>query len=875
MAVGAERPRGRGRLGGVGVHRPSDAGLTEEEARRRLASEGPNELPRGRRRDPLVVLREVVSEPLIALLLGATVLYLIFGEPRDALVLGLSVVVVVGLDVYQENRAERALEALRELAAPEVRVVRDGRRRLVPSREVVRGDWVEVAEGDRVPADGQVRSGTGLLVDESLLTGESVPVRKAVQETAATWCRPGGDDLPFLYAQTLVVRGQGGFEVRATGARTEASRIATALATVETETPLIQRQTRSLVLGVAVVAVALTFALAVIVGYRSGDWILGLLAGTALAIGLLPEEIPIVTTVYSVLGARRMARHRALARRFGTIPTLGSLTVLCSDKTGTMTLNRMELSAVVVRPAEGPQPVSVGTTFDASVLELLRCAALAGEPEAIDPMEAAIVERARAVGALGAEKLELVEHLPFSHRKRLVRNRWRAPGAADEVVAVKGASEEVLEDCRLSEEERARWTAAVETLAANGYRVLGVAQGGASGAETESSEAAPPLAFLGLLGLVDPLRPGVPESVGRCRDAGVRVVMITGDHPETARAIARSAGLEGTTQVLTGADLERLSREELVEKARSVNVYARVRPEQKLGLVEAFKAGGAIVGMTGDGVNDAPALKAAHVGIAMGQRGTDVAREAASLVLLDDAFPTIVEAIRTGRRVYENMRKALYYVIAVHVAIAGMALLPVVFGFPILLFPVEIVFLELIIDPVSSLVFEAEPEERDVMLRPPRDPAEPILGRGPLAAGLLLGGSGLASGLAVYLGAIELGHSIGESRALGFGALLAANLAMVLVSRSTSTSLLRSLRTPNPLAWGVLAFGGILLGLAVYLPPLAQVFQFLAPSPVDLAVAIGVAVAVVFSNDLVKRRGLLRGKRAPSTDSSLPVVPGG
>ena len=849
--------RGLPQGGGVArgeVGRPSGVtGLSEAEAARLLRTDGRNELPRAHRRSPLVLLAEIVREPVIALLLGATVLYLVFGEPRDALVLTFSVLVIVTLDLYQETRAEHALEALRELVVHEVTVLREGRLRRVPVPELVRGDWVVVAEGERVAADGRLRAGTGMLVDESLLTGEAVPVRKQPLPDPPAWSRPGGEDLPFLYAQTLVVRGRGWLEVLATGPRTEASQIATSLSTVETSSPLIRQQTRGLVLGVTVLAVVLTAVLAIVVGSRTGNWIVGLLAGAALAIGLLPEEIPVVTTVYSVLGARRMARHNALARRFGTIPTLGSLTVLCTDKTGTLTVNRMRLTAAVVDPEAGPVALSGGSPPTPAVRELLRCAALAVEPDATDPMEVAIAEQATASGAVDPHPPTLVDHLPFTTERRSVRNLWADATGGDAFVACKGATEEILDACRVSDGARSRWEAATRALAHDGFRVLGVARS-APGVEVPAgSLAKTPLEFIGLVGLEDPLRPGVPEAVAQCREAGVRVVMITGDHPETARAIARAAGIGGAPEVLSGNDIEQLAPEVLAAKARTVNVYARVRPEQKLRLVEALRADGEVVAMTGDGVNDAPALRAAHVGISMGLRGTDVAREASSLVLLDDAFPTVVEAIRTGRRVFENMRKALYYIIGVHVAIAGMALVPVLFGFPILLFPVEIVFLELVIDPVSSLVFEAEPEEPDVMRRPPRDPRESLLGGRTLLASLVLGGSGLAVALGVYLGAIGFGHPVDESRALGFASLMAANLSMILASRSSTQPLARSLTVPNAFLWTVLAFGASLLLVAVYVPPVAAVFQFLPPSPTDLGVALVLGIGGVLASDGVKR----------------------
>lgn len=838
-------------------------GLTEAEARRRLQTEGPNELPSRRRRTPIDVIREILGEPMIDLLLGATVLYLIFGEPRDALVLGLSVIVVIALELYQENRAERALEALRDMTVPEAKVLRDGARRTIPARELVRGDWIFLGEGSRIPADCDVRSGDGLLADESLLTGESVPVRKVVGHQGDPWVRPGGDDLSCVYAHTLLVRGQAWVEVRATGSRTEASHIATALARLETDTPLIREQTRPLVLGVAVLAVALTAILAIVVGLRTGDWIAGLLAGTALAIGLLPEEIPVVTTVYSVLGARRMSRRRALVRRFGTIPTLGCVTVLLTDKTGTLTLNQMRLAAVVAHPEREPELLpEQGRISDPTARVLLEHAALAGEPEAADPMEVAIADSARSQGVLERAGLKLLHHSPFTYESRRIQNVWLRADSNQEVVATKGVPEAILDLCEVRGAVREQWNAALRLLARRGYRPLGVARGAAiDRLHPLTTSPSPPFEFLGLVGLTDPIRPGVPEAVRTCHEAGIRVVMVTGDHPETALAVARAAGWGRLEVPLTGDAVERMSSTELEAAARTVGIVARVRPEQKLRIVEALKRSGEIVAMTGDGVNDAPALRASHVGIAMGRRGTDVAREAASLVLLDDAFPTIVEAIQTGRRVYANMRKALAYVLAVHVAIAGMALLPVLLGFPILLFPVEIVFLELIIDPVSSLVFEAEPEEPGLMDRPPRDPREPLLRRGTILGAVLLGASALAASLAVYLGTALLGHPIAESRSLAFATLMAGNLTTVFLCRSSSTSFFRSLRVPNPLAWIVVAYGLVLLLLAVYLPPLASVFLFAATSPLDLISAIGLGALVVILNDFGKRRWL--------TESSL------
>lgn len=833
------------------------AGLSSDEAAARWRRDGPNRLPRGRRRSLPVLVVGVLSEPLLLLLVGAALLYALFGEPRDALLLAGSVGVIITLDILQEHRAERTLEALQDLSQPTARVLRDGRFRRLPSERLVVGDWVLVGEGERVPADARLRSGEGVLVDESLLTGESVPVRKVAEAGGSRWSRPGGDDRPFLYAGTLVVRGQGLAEVAATGRGTEMSRIAVALATIETGTPLLRRQTRGLIVGMAVMAVAGTALVALGVGLHSGDWIAGLLAGTAIAIGLLPEEIPVVLTLYSILGARRMARHRALARKFGTIPTLGAVTLLLTDKTGTLTENRMRVAVVEARLGT-PVPIADGLPDGADdVGALVATACLASEPESVDPTEQAITElgRASARERLGPTPVR-VRQEPFTPATRSVTNVW-APGAGqDPLIATKGAPESVIAAHVTEPSTRAAWLEEARRLSASGLRVLGVAGSAAPGA---------PASFLGLIGLADPLRPGVPQAVAECRSAGIRVVMITGDHPETARAIAREAGFARVDTVLTGPELRRRDDAALRAGLADCDVYSRIAPEEKLRLVRAFRDAGEVVAMTGDGVNDAPALRAADVGIAMGGRGTDVAREAASLVLLDDAFPTIVEAIRMGRRIHGNMRKAINYLVPVHVALAGMALLPVLLGLPILLYPVEIVFIELIVDPTSSLALEAEPEESDLMRIPPRLPDEPLVGARPLAASLVVGATGLAASFAVYLAALALGRGADESRSLSFATLVVANLAALHLNRSYTTSFPRAIRSANPIALGVTAFGAALLLAALYLPGLEFAFSFAPPSPLDLGIASIAGVLSVLWIDPWKRWFVERSRAGPTT----------
>lgn len=837
-------------------------GLAASEARRRLALEGPNELPARRHGGAGRLLAEILREPLIALLVAATLLYLAFGEPKDALLLTGSVIVIVAIEFYQGHRTERAIEALRSMALPDVRVRRDGSVSRIRAREVVRGDWIVISEGDRVPADAWVRSGEDLLVDESLLTGESVPVRKSPWDGHTPWAKPGGDDLGCLFGQTLVVRGEGFAEVRSTGTRTEASRIADALVSVERETPLLQRQTRNLVFTIAGAAVVLSTLVAVLIGSATGDWIPGLLAGIALAIALLPEEIPIVLTVYSALGARRMARQHALARRLSAIPTLGAVTVLCTDKTGTLTLNRMVVDRLVPSvPGSSPADTLSGE----GTRRLSETALRASDPASMDPTELAVLSLRIPEPESSSRTAQgfLERKYPLRPAYRALTQVWREPSGR-QLVATKGAPEDVLNVCRMESPTRTAWHGRVEEMARGGLRVLAVARAELDLEHADRSlpedPAAFPLEFVGLIGLADPVRPDVPRAIAECRAAGIRVIVITGDHPETARNVARAAGIADPDRVRTGAEVAGLSPEALAETVRSVNVYARFGADEKLGLVEALKRDGQIVAMTGDGVNDAPALRAAHIGVAMGQRGTDVAREVASLVLLDDSFPSIVDAIRSGRRIFANMRKAIGYLLAIHIAIAGMALLPVILGLPLLIYPVEIVFLQFIIDPTSALSFEAEPEERDVMRVPPRDPEEPLFRWSELGLSLLQGAAALGVTMFVYelaLGAV----GTAEARSLAFTTLVIANLSLIFVHRSESTVIPTSLAIPNPVLWIVVAVGGGIVLSSIYLPPIAQLFGFAHPPPPWLVAAVLAGIFGVLWVEPIKAYGIRRRAR--------------
>jgi Ca2+-transporting ATPase len=752
----------------------------------------------------------VVREPMFVLLIAAAAIYIVLGDMAEALVLAASVVVMIAITVLQERKAERALEALRDLSSPRALVVRDGERRRIAGAEVVRGDLLILAEGDRVPADAALEAANELLVDESLLTGESLPVEKRAGER--------------VFSGTLAVKGQGRAEVFATGVHSELGRIGVSLATLEPEKTSLERETARLVKLVAVFAGVLCVALFAVYVALRGDWLGAVLAGLTLAMAIVPEEFPVVLMVFLALGAWRISRHGVLTRRMPAIEMLGAATVLCVDKTGTLTENRMS----VVETAQ----------------EAIDAAALACELEPFDPMDRAIVASASESAVRRRSDWRLERDYPFSDEFLAVCHAWRSP-AGELHVAVKGAPETVLRLCG-----RMELMEQVKRAASRGLRLLGVAV-----ASTEGMPLPHPADYsyrwVGFVALADPLRSSVPGAVALCRRAGIRVVMITGDFPGTAREIARQAGLDHGT-VLTGTEIGAMDDAALAQAVKGVNVFARVAPQQKLRLVRAYKASGEVVAMTGDGVNDAPALKAAHIGVAMGRRGTDVAREAAALVLLEDDFASIVHTVSLGRRIYDNIRNAMRYIVSVHVPTAGMAFLPLLFGWPFLLFPVHIVFLEFIIDPACSIAFEAEHTDKDAMHRPPRPPGGRLFDARMLGTSLATGASLLVAVAAAYWWALHAGRSAGETRAIGFAAIVFGNLALILAYRSHRRSMLRTLAQPNPAFWTIVAGTVAALLGSIYFPPAANLFHFAPLAPVDLAIAAGAGILGVAWYDLVK-----------------------
>ncbi|MBA3941396.1 MAG: ATPase [Sphingopyxis sp.] len=832
-------------------------GLREIDARARLAADGPNELPREGRRTTARIFFDVLREPMLALLVAGSAIYFALGDLREALILALLAGLSVGITVFQEARSEKALEALRDLASPRAIVVRDGARRRIPGREVVRGDLLVLAEGDRVPADGWVVEAEGLHLDESLLTGESIPVGKSACTTPFPTEAPraGGDMLAYVFSGTLVVTGSGLCIVHAVGALSEIGRIGQSLAALEIEAPRLYRQTRRLVLLFAAGGIGASLLAVLLYGLLRENWLEGALAGIALGMSLLPEEFPVVLAVFMAMGAMRLSRVRVLARRAAAIETLGSITVLCTDKTGTLTQNRMSIAEL--RLPDGPScDVRPETVLPESFRPLVELGTLASAPEPFDPMEIAFHDLG-ARGVADARSPRPTDGWRLQHRYPLdpallaVSHLWET-GGGDRIVAAKGAPEAIADLCRLGSEARASMQAAADAMAARGLRVLGIAEAAWRGIAPPPSARDFGFAFRGLVGLHDPLRPSVPDAMAQCRSAGIHVVMITGDYPETARAIAREAGIvEG--DVVTGDRLASMDDAELGALIRRATIFARIMPEQKLRIVAALKAAGEVVGMTGDGVNDAPSLKAAHIGIAMGGRGTDVAREASSIVLLDDDFGSIVTAIRVGRRIFDNLRKAMGFIVAVHIPIAGLALAPLLFGFPILLGPIHIALLEMVIDPVCSLVFESEVEERNVMRRPPREPESALMPRALVAWSIVQGAAAVAAIAALlYWGWASALPEL-QLRSLVYYALVTIVLALVLVNRSFSTSLARAVTRPNRALIAVASAVVLFIAVAQYVPQLAGLLSFAPLGVREFAALAAIALGVFLLLETLKR----------------------
>ena len=843
---------------------PSEpVGLTTAEARRLLHVHGPNHLVPERRPTWIGVwVLRPLADPMVVLLLIAGATYVALGDRVDAILVTVALVPIALVSLVLEARSERALERLRQLTAPTVMVWRDGVLQTIAAEEVVPGDLISVHEGDVIAADGTFVGGTQLMTDESALTGESQPVDKVVdgEEPAQR----------TLLAGTTVLSGSGTIRVTATGKRTQYGEIGTLVASLEpTPTPL-ERAIRRLVLQFGAIAAVFCVAVTGMEFGRGSGWAAALIAGVSLAIAAIPEEFPMVYTLYLSLGAWRLTRGKALVRRLAGVETLGSTTVICADKTGTLTLGQLDLVQGVAADGEDVDMGGASSpSLSAAARALLEAAVAACEPTPFDPLEQAILQTAATHGIDVARihRGTLLQDYPFDPVHKYMSHVWREDGATR--VYAKGSQEGILAHSAASDEVRQRMTDAALRLAAAGMRVIAVAGGTLPDGSTDRDRDETALRLLGVLGFSDPLRPGVVEALQECRQAGIRVIMITGDHPVTAHAVADALDLPHAPErpLATGDEIDALDDAGLTALAREVNIFARTRPEQKYRIVRALRAAGEVVAMTGDGINDAPALREADIGVAMAQRGTAVARESATLVLLDDNFATIVRAVRQGRRIYDNLQKAFAYLIAFHMPLLLTALLVPLLGAPLLLLPVHLIWLELVVHPTASLVFEADPSAPDIMRRPPRSPSQGFLGGmhplWPLAQGVVL----TVGVLALYLVRLGAGAPAPTARALAFATLIIGQVGLVLVARSPDRPVWRTEIRRNRTVAGVLVPVVLTLVLALYIPPVATLLH-LHPFPAaEWGVVVGVAALGTLWTEPIKA---WRGRRGRGHSSDHP-----
>lgn len=788
-------------------------GLKDLEVKEKLAKFGYNELPGSPAKNLWKIIWELVREPMLILLISCGVLYFILGDQTEGAILLSSIFVIIGITFFQHRKTEHALDALKKLSSPRVVVIRSGKEIRIPGRELVPGDIFILNEGDRISADAKILESNQLTLDESVLTGESIGVNKSNTEN-------------LLFSGTLVLSGKGIGEVIKTGVHAEIGQIAGSLSGLEEGNTRLQQELKRLFKILGIISVLICIAVIALFYLSRGNIYQSILNGLAASMALLPEEFPVVLTIFLALGAWRLSSKNVLTRKPAVIETLGSATVLCSDKTGTITKNVMSIAAIF----NGNEIFyrDQFTLNEDNIVPIVSHAALASDKTAFDPMEKAVFALSEELASMHNTPFTLIKEYPLNQQLSMMTRVFEHPETKEILITAKGAPESILTHCKINEEDRTLITSALDKLASSGFRVIAVATA-KSKSELPESQDAFQLDLLGLIAMQDPIRDEVPKAIEQCKEAGIRVIMITGDYPVTAVSIGKQCGLL-TDEVLTGDEIETMEEQELMERIKKVEIIARVKPAHKLRIVNALKANGEVVAMTGDGVNDAPALKAADIGIAMGNKGTDVAREASSLVLLDDNFSSIVEAIRAGRKIFDNLQKAMSYILAIHIPIIGLTLFPAFIStVPILLMPLHIVFLEMIIDPICSIAFESEKEEQGIMKKPPRDKKVKFFGKSAILISLFQGLLILGSVLLLYMISVREGHSDEQIRTICFTSLILGNIFLIMTKLSKTRSFLSIFMEPNKPAIAILFVAAFVLGLITLVPDLQVLFSFSFP----------------------------------------------
>ena len=819
-------------------------GLNPSEVKMNLDRFGYNELPIAAKKNILKIVADVIKEPMFVLLLCCGFVYMLLGDYKEGIILISATLVIIFITFYQYQKTERALEALKNLSSPRALVYRLGIPTRIPGREVVQDDILILNEGDRVAADARIINSNNLYIDESLLTGESAAVKKHNKKELK-------NSEGIVYSGTLVVKGRGIAKVFATGVNTNFGKIGTSLNRITAPDTPLQSEMKSLIKNLFLIGVVISVCVVLAFYFSRGNIIKAILNGLSTSMAILPEEFPVVLTIFLAIGAWRLSKKNVLTRSPSAIETLGATTTLCVDKTGTITQNKMSIEMVY----DGTNTIEYAN-FNANILNitpLLNTAILASHANSVDPMEKAIHEAGITFGLLSTNQYKVVKEYPISHDIKAMTHVFDKPNSDHYFIFTKGAPETIFDLCKLNQVEREKYTGILNSMAEGALRVIAVAEASFEKNNLPILQSGFDFQFKGLIAFEDPIRPEVPAAIKECLAAGIKVIIITGDFPTTAMAVAKKIGFSNSVGLITGEALDKLDEDALAKRISQISIFARVVPSQKLRIVQALKAKNEIVAMTGDGVNDAPALKAAHIGIAMGNRGTDVAREASSLVLLDDNFASIVAAMRLGRKIFDNLQKAMSYILAIHMPIIGLTLLPALFSnIPLLLMPLHIVFLELIIDPVCSIAFESEAEEKGIMHRPPRNPSEKFFGKNKLLISLIKGLLLLIMLLVVYLVTLKEGHTEQETRAIVFTSLIIGNVFLILSSLSSTKSFIAVILERNYMALLLLVIPIIALFIILSIPAAQLAFGFKNPGLVHFSIILISSCSLLFILEFLK-----------------------
>jgi len=825
--------------------------LSNKEVKKRLARDGYNELTSAKKKNIFQIIRWVIQEPMLLLLIACGILYLFLWDIQEAILLLSSILFIIALSIYQENKTEKAIEALKDLSSPRALVIRNGEQIRIPGREVVKDDIVILYEGDKIPADCIVLRSRSCSVDESLLTGESVPVRKSASEKIDyMWFRPGWDDQPFVFSGTMIVQGQCVVRVISIGIQTEMWRIGKALDDIKTEKTTLQKEIKKIVTMAFIIAVVLCLIIIIAYGIINQNWIQGLLSWLTLAMGIIPEEFPIVLTVFLAIGAWRMSKKNVLTRKMAAVETLGAATVLCTDKTGTITWNKMTVKKLYTNKKFFD--IQDNQNIPEEFHTLVEYWILASKKDPFDPMEKALIYLWHNIDSEHIHDFTLIQEYPITKDLLALSHIWKEPKNNHLTIASKWAPETIIELCHLNSKQTKEIMQQFESMAKEWLRVLWVAKAKIQGEKLPKSQTELTFEFIGLIGWIDPIRETVPQAIQECYRAWIRVIMITGDYPTTAQHIAKEIWLTHPEHVILWEELTSLSEKKLLEKIEKANILARVAPEEKLIIINLLKKQGHFVAMTGDWVNDAPALKAAHIGIAMWQRGTDVARESSAIVLLDDDFSSIVQWIRMGRKIFDNLKKAMIYIVSVHIPYAGMIILPIFLWRPVIFYPIHVVFMELIIDPACSVIFEGEKEESDIMSRLPRNPKESLFGRRTLFFSILQWLVVLVMTLTIYRAFKKNGQSEIATNTATFITLVIGNLSLILVNRSRTHSIIHMFKVKNKILFPILIWTILCLIAIVYIPSIANIFHFTSIGIEYFLLAIAVWFFSVLRFEIVK-----------------------